>query len=959
MNFLKEKFVYTLLTVFIVFVSLPFPARAYVFTNQLEYGDRGAEVAALQKVLKELGFFTFPEVTQFFGPATRAAVQAFQSAKGVVSNTAPGSGYGRVGPKTLAALNALDTKDSEVTADDISFTRNLEYGSRGEDVRELQKMLNAQGFMVAEIGPGSPGNETNWFGPATKAALTKFQAANTIEPATGFFDPLTRVKIVELSTLAAPENPESLQIEKVRRDYIELSWDAVPGATSYTIKRKETGSNEYVVIGTATTTTFTDSTVSSRTKYSYVVTASNRKGESRSSPVVKASTRNLGGGGGASEPSDTTPPTVSLTVPSDSDTVSGASVTLTATASDDTEVAGVQFAVDGTDVGLEDTSSPYSITWDSTTVLDGSRSITATAIDTSSNETVSAAITVTVDNTGPVLSSISSDPDTTTATITWTTDELSDSEIVYGLTASYGSSSSSATLTTSHSIDLAGLTAGTTYHFAVTSTDAEGNETTSSDQTFTTDAPPQHTDGLISQWLFAEGSGTTVDDAQGSNNINLDTPTTPNYTWNSRGIALANGLIQTPSITNARTVAFLYKTKRASTGGFLLSGGSTSGAGVLQENVSPLTYTHHVGSGGDVHPLKFRTGYGQVAYELNRGGYVLVFTEFNQAYSTILGFGGRHSTTTSRSDEFEIVAAAVWNDQLSSSERTQAYDYFSYIAKQRGVCLKYTDCSVQYPAVILIGESNADGRSKIVNLSTEDQNQVFTKPYIWSSNATAGMSANALFDLGVNQQQTAPLTDFGPELGFAQAIEESGETAYIIKIGKGSTFLAPTDANGLNQPLGSTSWNSQTDAAGGLLWKALQVIQDAQQEARLNDIGLELRGIQFLIGLNDSADVDYTGGSATTYQGYLQDMHDTLETYTGFSSLKMHIPRTHNSHVGSDATALGYIRQGEADFVSANGLSAELMDTDNSGLNADLLHYSAAGSLEIGQAGYEFILGSD
>jgi len=92
---------------------------------------------------------------------------------------------------------------------------------------------------------------------------------------------------------------------------------------------------------------------------------------------------------------------------------------------------------------------------------------------------------------GPAISSISSGtPTTTAATITWTTSDSANSEVVYGLTTAYGSASSSASLVTSHSIGLSGLTAATTYHFAVVSTDGSGNTSTSTDQTFTTATEP-------------------------------------------------------------------------------------------------------------------------------------------------------------------------------------------------------------------------------------------------------------------------------------------------------------------------------------------------------------------------------------------------------------------------------------------------------------------------------------
>ena len=83
------------------------------------------------------------------------------------------------------------------------FTRNLTVGSQGEDVRTLQQYLNATGFKIAESGPGSPGKETNLFGSLTRVALAKWQAANGISPASGYFGPLTRVKITPVSVLAA------------------------------------------------------------------------------------------------------------------------------------------------------------------------------------------------------------------------------------------------------------------------------------------------------------------------------------------------------------------------------------------------------------------------------------------------------------------------------------------------------------------------------------------------------------------------------------------------------------------------------------------------------------------------------------------------------------------------------------------------------------------------------------
>ena len=96
-------------------------------------------------------------------------------------------------------------------------------------------------------------------------------------------------------------------------------------------------------------------------------------------------------------PVDTTPPSVSFSSPSNGSTVSGASVSLTASASDNTAVYGVRFYVDSVPLGVQDTSSPYATTWDSTGVVDGSHTLKAVAEDTSGNYATST-ISVTVSN---------------------------------------------------------------------------------------------------------------------------------------------------------------------------------------------------------------------------------------------------------------------------------------------------------------------------------------------------------------------------------------------------------------------------------------------------------------------------------------------------------------------------------------------------------------------------------
>ena len=77
--------------------------------------------------------------------------------------------------------------------------------------------------------------------------------------------------------------------------------------------------------------------------------------------------------------------------------MSGAA-TMSASASDDVGVAGVQFQLDGLDVGAEDTAAPFSLTWNTTTTTNGPHTVTAVARDAAGNRTTSAEVGVFVNN---------------------------------------------------------------------------------------------------------------------------------------------------------------------------------------------------------------------------------------------------------------------------------------------------------------------------------------------------------------------------------------------------------------------------------------------------------------------------------------------------------------------------------------------------------------------------------
>jgi hypothetical protein len=95
---------------------------------------------------------------------------------------------------------------------------------------------------------------------------------------------------------------------------------------------------------------------------------------------------------------DTRPPTVSLTAPANGATVSGSAVILTADASDDVGVVGVQFKVNNLNLGSEITTPPYRISWYTLSTPNGPHKITAVVRDAAGNVTISPAVTVTLGN---------------------------------------------------------------------------------------------------------------------------------------------------------------------------------------------------------------------------------------------------------------------------------------------------------------------------------------------------------------------------------------------------------------------------------------------------------------------------------------------------------------------------------------------------------------------------------
>jgi chitodextrinase len=184
----------------------------------------------------------------------------------------------------------------------------------------------------------------------------------------------------------APTTPGGLAAQAVSSSQIQVAWLASTdnvGVTGYRVYRNS------VQVATTTATSYVDAGLSPSITYTYRVAAMDAAGNvsAQSSPASATTLAAL----------DSTPPTVAITFPASGAMLAGV-VNVTATAADNVAVAGVQFTLDGANLGSQDTIAPYSVTFDTTTVANGSHVLAAIATDTTGNRTTSAPVSVMVSN---------------------------------------------------------------------------------------------------------------------------------------------------------------------------------------------------------------------------------------------------------------------------------------------------------------------------------------------------------------------------------------------------------------------------------------------------------------------------------------------------------------------------------------------------------------------------------
>lgn len=180
-----------------------------------------------------------------------------------------------------------------------------------------------------------------------------------------------------------------------------LSWNASSGATTYSVQVSTNSSFTNLIANQTgiTSTSFSLSGLVNSLLYYWRVNATNSAGTSGWSSTYSFTT--------LASIADVTPPTVSITSPANGATVSG-TISVSANASDNVGVAGVQFTIDGGNLGSEITTAPFSTSLNTALYANGSHTLAAVARDAAGNKST-ASVSVTVSNTTAPPPSSSSD----------------------------------------------------------------------------------------------------------------------------------------------------------------------------------------------------------------------------------------------------------------------------------------------------------------------------------------------------------------------------------------------------------------------------------------------------------------------------------------------------------------------------------------------------------------------
>ena len=301
----------------------------------------------------------------------------------LVAFKADGGNADTIAPTAPGALQATAKSGSQIDLSWTAATDNV--GVTGYQVERCQGASCSTFANIANLGASTLTYSDTGLPSSTayNYRVRALDAAGNVSAYSAVVSATTQA-IVDTT---APSVPTNLTAQAVSATQVNLAWTASTdnvAVTGYKVYRNG-------VFATATTVaSLQDQNLTAGTSYTYTVSAVDAAGnESGQSTAAVATTPTP----------DTTAPVVAISAPVSGDTVSGA-VTVSASASDDQSgVQNVQFFLEGNLLGT-DTSAPYSLSWNTSTVANGTYHLTAVAKDNAGNTSaVSGTVTVQVNNT--------------------------------------------------------------------------------------------------------------------------------------------------------------------------------------------------------------------------------------------------------------------------------------------------------------------------------------------------------------------------------------------------------------------------------------------------------------------------------------------------------------------------------------------------------------------------------
>ncbi|MEO1568345.1 MAG: DUF2793 domain-containing protein [Pseudomonadota bacterium] len=469
-----------------------------------------------------------------------------------------------------------------------------------------------------------------------------------------------------------------------------------------------------------------------------------------------------------------------------------------------------------------------------------------------------------------------------------------------------------------------------------------GGGVTSSDRVAT------HEPGLVAEYLFRAGDGSSIADTRGGPAMVIDASVGA-AEWTAQGVRLRGARVQTPALTGGRTAVLIYRLPLDEADGpnLLESSGTSSYRLGVRRRLNGHTDAIHAGFGGGVAPVLLTpTIYDQnIPYRLNRGGWQTLFVQFPANGDPRFAIGGRVDNTNPAEmpSQLEVAYAAVYNDVLTDAERDRIYRATRQIMVRRGVFLDWRDCPLVANCVILAGQSNAEGRALISNLSSTQKAKRFPAVLIADHRGGTRKAPRELA-FGINHNPSA--SQLGPEIGAALRHNDFGHGLLgLCKITKGSTWLAPSTVGGV--PSNST-WNVGEDIFTGTTHtQLLPDLWSFQQRMLEQGIGPRLRAFWWMQGENDAISTAQSAG----YQSHLQGLWDHVKAQCNQSGLdQIVVARIRDTDPAADAIAVAEVRAAQAAFVAANPGEATLIDTDGFSMQSDAVHFDAPGQVALGDA---------